>query len=164
MTTTISDTTVLYSDWGFPVFGTSSTLQLHADASAALGTTNVTMTATSGTLSHSLTITIQVVDALPSLALYNPLIDSATTVSGGHSFQLTVKLNYPVPTGQSDSIHLTSDHPTIAPVPTTVTIAAGGQSLILTIKTTKPKKITLVNFTATYLGQSVPGSVQVNNF
>lgn len=75
-----------------------------------------------------------------------------------------VKLNYPVPAGQSYTIALTSDHPAIAPVPATVTIPAGAQSTFITITTHKPKKITLVSFTATYNGQTVPGSVQVNPF
>jgi hypothetical protein len=162
--TTITDSTILYYDWGYPVYGTSTTFQLHADATAALGSTAITLTANNGLITHSVTLTIQVVNQLPSLALYNTLIDSQTTISGGQSFQLTVKLNYPVPAGQSYTIALTSDHPSIAPVPATVTIPAGAQSMTITITTYKPKQITLVNFTATYNGQTVPGSIQVNPF
>lgn len=57
--TTITDSTILYYDYGFPVYGTSMTFQLHADTTAALGSTSITLTASSGAIIYSVTLTIR---------------------------------------------------------------------------------------------------------
>lgn len=159
--TTITDNTILYYDYGFPVYGTTTTLQLTASATAALGTSTLTVSASSGSLVHTTTLQIDVVSQLPPLALRDFNV-SQTTVTGGQTDQGTVTLNYPVPTGQTYVIALSSSNPRVASLPSSVSIPAGSRSATFTITTYHVSKVTLVTFPASYNGQTVDGSIQVN--
>jgi len=58
--TTITNNTIVGNDGvGDTIFGTFTTLQLSADTTAPLGNFPLTVTATSGSISHSVTITVE---------------------------------------------------------------------------------------------------------
>jgi hypothetical protein len=68
--TTITDNTIVGNDGvGDTIFGTFTTLQLSAGSTAPVGNFPLTVTAASGSLSHRVTITVDVVDSLPATTL-----------------------------------------------------------------------------------------------
>jgi len=59
-------------------------------------------------------------------------------------------------------IALTSSNPRVASLPASVSILAGARSVSFTITTYRVNKVTLVTFPASYSGQTVNGSVQID--
>jgi uncharacterized protein (TIGR03790 family) len=106
--------------------------------------TPVTITASSGVSTKSATLTV----TPPSLSV---LSLAPSTVVGGNSSTGTVKLNGVAPSG-GISVSLASNNPSVATVPTTVTVPAGASNMTFSIQTVPVSTTTQVPITAT-LGQ-----------
>jgi len=167
--TTITDnTTVVIDEGGFleTVNGTDTTLQLSADSTVPLGTFSVTVTATSGSLSHSVTIPVNVVDSLPNQFKHNGLevcgssacTDSATF--GGTPAVGTVNVVFPAP-ASGTVVSLASSDPAAA-VPASVTVPAGATSATFSITTQPVTTTTAVSFTASLPGQTITSFNQLS--
>jgi hypothetical protein len=152
--TTITDTTILYYDLGLPVYGTDTTLQLSAGSTAPLGNFTLTLTATSGSLSHSTTLTVDVVNQLPATTLYQLTAPQFQSTYGGDPAQATVQLTLPAPAGGT-VVGLGSTNPSVASPPASLTIPAGATSGTFTITTQPVTTDTTVSFSATLNGQTI---------
>ena len=85
--TTITNSTTLGTDGvGDTIFGTDTTLQLSADNTAPLGNFPLTVTATSGSISHSVTITVDVVNSLPATTLARLEVTGCATCNFAETF------------------------------------------------------------------------------
>jgi hypothetical protein len=162
--TTITDNTILYYDFGSPVYGTDTTLQLSADTTAPLGNFTLTVTATSGSLSHSATLTVDVVDQLPATTLYQLTLPPTTSLSpstyGGSPAPGTVQLTFPAPAGGT-VVGLGSANPSVASPPASFTLPAGSTSGTFTITTQPVTTDTNVAFSATLNGQTINSLTQL---
>ncbi len=162
--TTITDNTILYYDFGSPVYGTDTTLQLSADSTAPLGNFTLTLTATSGSLSHSTTLTVDVVDQLPATTLYQLTLPPTTSLSpstyGGSPAQGTVQLTFPAPAGGT-VVGLGSGNPSVASPPASLTLPAGSTSGTFTITTQPVTSDTSVRLSATLNGQTITSATQL---
>ena len=163
--TTITNSTTLGTDGvGDTIFGTDTTLQLSADNTAPLGNFPLTVTATSGSISHSVTITVDVVNSLPATTLARLEVTGCATCNfaetfGGTPALGTVSVTIPAPASGA-VVTLASSDPAVASVPATVTIPAGSTSATFTITTQPVTSTTTVSFTATLNGQTM-GSNQL---
>jgi hypothetical protein len=155
--TTITDSTILGTDpYSGTIFGTLTTLQLSADTTAPLGNFPLTVTATSGSLSHSVTITVDVVDSLPATTLWKIQVDPggvSNPTFGGTPSSATVSVTFPAPAAGT-VVTLASSNPAVASAPASVTIPAGSTSASFTLTTQPVTSNTLVSFTATLNGQT----------
>jgi hypothetical protein len=162
--TTITDNTILCYDFGSPVYGTDTTLQLSADSTAPLGNFTLTLTATSGSLSHSTTLTVDVVDQLPATTLYQLTLPPTTSTSpstyGGSPAQGTVQLTFPAPAGGT-VVGLGSSNPSVASPPASITLPAGSTSGTFTINTQPVATDTFVRLSATLNGQTITSLTQL---
>jgi hypothetical protein len=163
-TTTITDNTILYYDFGSPVYGTDTTLQLSADTTAPLGNFTLTVTATSGSLSHSTTLTVDVVDQLPATTLYQLTLPPTTSLSpstyGGSPAPGAVQLTFPAPAGWT-VVGLGSANPSVAAPPASITVPAGSTSDTFTITTQPVTSDTSVRLSATLNGQTITSLTQL---
>jgi hypothetical protein len=153
--TTITDSTTLGTDGvGDTIYGTDTTLQLSADNTAPLGNFPLTVTAASGSVSHSVTFNVDVVDSLPAttLAQLEAFPDGSTF--GGTPATATVRVTFPAPAGGT-VVALASGNPPVASVPASVTIPAGSTSATFTVTTQPVTSLTLVPFTATLNNQTI---------
>ncbi len=150
--TTITDNTILYYDLGLPVYGTNTTLQLSADSTAPLGNFTLTVTATSGSLSHSTTLTVDVVDQLPATTLYQltllPIPYLSPSTYGGSP-------------GQGTVVGLGSSNPSVASPPASLTLPAGSTSGTFTITMQPVTTDTSVRLSATLNGQTITSITQL---
>lgn len=162
--TTITDNTILYYDLGLPVYGTNTTLQLSADSTAPLGNFTLTVTATSGSLSHSTTLTVDVVDQLPATTLYQltllPIPYLSPSTYGGSPGQGTVQLTFPATTGGT-VVGLGSSNPSVASPPASLTLPAGSTSDTFTITTQPVTTDTPVRLSATLNSQTITSITQL---
>src|SRR5215469_5239045 len=158
--TTITNSTTLGTDGvGDTIFGTDTTLQLSADNTAPLGNFPLTVTATSGSVSHSVTITVDVVNSLPATTLARLEVTGCATCNfaetfGGTPALGTVSVTIPAPASGA-VVTLASSDPAVASVPATVTIPAGSTSATFTITTQPVTSTTTVSFSATLNGQTM---------
>jgi hypothetical protein len=163
--TTITDSTILGTDpFSGTMFGTLTTLQLSAGSTAPLGNFPLTVTATSGSLSHSVTITVDVVDSLPATTLARLEVTGCAACNfaetfGGTPALDTVSVTIPAP-ASGTVVTLASSDPPVASVPASVTVPAGSTSASFTITTQPVTRTTAVSFTATLNGQTM-GSNQL---
>ena len=155
--TTITNITILGTDGvGDTIYGTDTTLQLSADTTAPLGTFQLTVTAASGSLSHSVTIPVDVVDSLPATTLAQLEVNPGGGAStfGGTPSSVTVQVTFPAPAAGT-VVALASSDPPVASVPASVTIPAGATSASFTITTQPVTGLTQVSFAATLNGQTI---------
>ena len=156
--TTITDSTILGTNsYGGNIFGTLTTLQLTADTTAPLGNFPLTVTATSGSLSHSITITVDVVNSLPATTVWKIQVDpggGANPTFGGTPSSATVSVTFPAPAAGT-VVTLASSNPAVASAPASVSIPAGSTSASFTLTTHPVTSNTLVSFTATLNDQTV---------
>jgi hypothetical protein len=160
--TTITNSTILGNDGvGDIIYGTNTTLQLSADSTASLGNFPLTVTATSGSLSHSVTFPVYVVDSLPANLLSglevcgnSACLDSSTF--GGTPALGTVNVGFPAP-ASGTVVALASSDPAAA-VPASVTVPAGATSTTFPIATKPVTTTTAVSFTASLPGQTITSS------
>jgi hypothetical protein len=83
-----------------------------------------------------------------------------STVAGGAKTVATVTMNTPAPSGGA-VIALTTSSATVAPVPATLTIAAGATTANFTITTTSVATQTTITIGASYVGTSQSGTLTV---
>jgi trimeric autotransporter adhesin len=153
--TTITNSTILGNDGvGDTIFGTDTTLQLSADNTAPLGNFPLTVTAASGSVSHSVTFSVDVVDSLPAttLAQLEAFPDGSTF--GGTPATATVRVTFPAP-ASGTVVTLASSDPAAAAAPASVTIPAGATSANFTLTTQPVTSQVLVSLTATLNGQTM---------
>jgi hypothetical protein len=133
-----------------------TTLQRSADGTAPLGNFPLTVTATSGSLSHSVTITVHVVDSLPAttLARFEVAPGGGAATFGGTTSSATVYVTFPAP-ASGTVVTLASSDPAVASVPASVTIPAEAQNATIPITTQPVTSTTAVSFTATLNGQTI---------
>jgi hypothetical protein len=128
----------------------STPLSLQAASASALGTTTITILATSGVLSHTDSHTVVVEDQLsqcPPTMFFFP-----NPVTGGGASQGTVTLSGTAPA--ATTVALSSSNPAVATVPTSVTVAAGASSAVFPISTVPVSATTRVFITASVNGAS----------
>jgi hypothetical protein len=158
--TTITDSTILGTDpFSGTIYGTNTTLQLSADSTAPLGNFPLTVTATSGSLSHSVTITVDVVNSLPATTLSQLEVTGCSKCGDSNTFGGTpalgtVAVTLPAP-ASGTMVTLDSGNPSVASAPASVTIPAGSTSATFPITTQPVTSSTLVSFAATLNGQTM---------
>ena len=96
----------------------------------------------------------------PSVTL-STLSLNPTTVTGGDSSTGTVTLSGPAPSGGAQ-VALSSSDPSVATVPSSVTVAAGATSATFTVSTSTVSASTTVIISATYAGVTKTASLIVN--
>src|SRR5207248_1352394 len=84
-----------------------------------------------------------------------------TTVTGGDSSTGTVTLSGPAPSGGAQ-VALSSSDPSVATVPSSVTVAAGATSATFTVSTHAVSASTTVAISAIYAGVTKTASLTVN--
>ncbi len=121
--TTITNNTILFSDpfAGAAVYGTYTPVQLSASNAAPLGNFQAAVTATSGSLTHSTTIRVDVVDSLPATTLARLEVSSDSFNSGSNAFggtpaSGTVQVSFPAPSSGA-VVALASGNRSVASVP-----------------------------------------------
>lgn len=133
-----------------PAGATSATFSI--TTSSVQAATNVTITATYGT---STTAVLTVSPLAMSLLSLDP-----ASVMGGGTSQGTVVLNGPAPSGGA-IVSLSSDTPSVAAVPATVTVAAGSNGAVFTIATATVPTATAPTISATYGGTRLTATLTV---
>jgi len=126
----------------------STPLSLRAASATALGSTTITIEATSGVLSHTDSHTVLVEDQLsqcPPTMFFFP-----NPVTGGGASQGTVTLSGTA--AAATTVTLSSSNPAVASVPASVTVAAGASSAVFPISTAAVSATTRVFITATVNG------------
>jgi hypothetical protein len=103
--------------------------------------TVVTISATSGGVTRSATLTVVPATSLVSISL------SPTSVRGGSPSTATITLSGAAPSG-GVTVALSSSHPNIAGVPSSINVAAGATSAQVTVTTSRPKSPTDVTISA----------------
>jgi Beta-propeller repeat len=126
------------------------------NTSAVSVNTTVTITASYNGTTRTATLTVTPVGA-PQGFLSNLVLDSPVT--GGSSGQGVVVLGTFAQT--ASVVSLSSSNPSVASVPSTVTVQAGSQTAVFSVSTTAVSTSTTVNITATYNGSSLTRSVTV---
>jgi len=96
----------------------------------------------------------------PSVTL-STLSLNPTTVTGGDSSTGTVTLSGPAPSGGAQ-VALSSSDPSVATVPSSVTVAAGATSATFTVSTNAVSASTTVAISAIYAGVTKTASLTVN--
>src|SRR5436190_3950217 len=96
----------------------------------------------------------------PSVTL-STLSLNPTTVTGGDSSTGTVTLSGPAPSGGAQ-VALSSSDPSVATVPSSVTVAAGATSATFTVSTSTVTASTTVMISASYAGVTKAASLTVN--
>ena len=102
----------------------------------------ITISATLGGVTQSAALTVAPATALVSISL------SPTDVRGGTPSTATITLSSAAPSGGL-TVKLSSNHPSIAAVPSSITVAAGATSAQVTVSTSRPKSPTDVTISAT---------------
>lgn len=139
--------TTLSSTSGFTATATAGTTVPAADQT-------VSLTAFMGTASGSTSFIVRA--PVPPIAAFT--LRPTTTVTGGTNIIATLTLSSAVTTSQS--IQLTTDHPEIVHLPSSV-IVAPGRALALTFSTSAVTTQTTVTLTAIAGNQRVPMSIVV---
>jgi hypothetical protein len=132
-----------------PSGATSAAFKFTPPAVAA--NTSITITATQGAVTKSAVLPVRA--PVPAL-----LIASPTTVKGGQSLVLTVRLNGPAPAG-GVSVAITGNASAVPPA--TIVIPAGGTTAASVVKTLSVGTATPVTLTAALNGGSVTANVTV---
>jgi PKD repeat protein len=136
-----------------PAGTTSGTFTVATTLESA--TTSVTISAAYHDTTKTALLTVTGVPGVLSLSV------SPSSVDGGNAATGTVTLSNAAPTGGA-VVTLGSSNPTVASVPTSVTVAAGLTSATFSIATTAVSAPTLVSLSATYpAGLTVNGSITV---
>jgi hypothetical protein len=130
-----------------PAGATSGTMTVTAGSTTTTSTATINATMNSGSVAATLTITP---GSAPSAALLSITLNP-TRLRGGGSVTGTVTLTSAAPAGGA-VVTLSSNNPSIAKTPSSVTVSAGATSANFTITTTRPNNDTTVNITATYSG------------
>jgi Putative Ig domain len=117
--------------------------------------TDVTITATLPTGSVTNTLQIDPPPAVASVSL-NPTTTTGTSGSSG-----TVQLSQPAP-GAGATVTLTSSNPSVASVPSSVTVTSDQTSANFTVSTSSVTSSTTVTITATLGSSSVSATLTVN--
>ncbi len=139
--------------------GQGATSATFAIATSAVTTTvSATVSATYNGVTR--TTILSVTPAPPSTAALATLSLNPTGVRGGTSSTGTVKLTAPAPAG-GGVVKLVSSKPSIASVPTTITVAAGATSKTFTVKTVRPSRRSSVTISATYGGVTKTATLTV---
>jgi hypothetical protein len=120
----------------------ATTVGFVVTTNAVMSTTVVTISATSGSVIRSAALTVTPVTALVSISL------SPTSVRGGATSTGTITLSAAAPVG-GVTVTLSSSHPSIATVPMSIIVPAGGTSGQFTVSTSRPKSSTQVTISAT---------------
>ena len=115
---------------------------------------SATLTATTGTVSQTATLAI----AAPQLL---SMVLAPTTVNGGASTELTVKLNGPA--GPNGAVVTLSSSSSVAHCPASLTIPAGKTSWSVSIGTSTVTANTSATITAAYSGSTLTATVTINN-
>jgi hypothetical protein len=135
--------------------GATSSAQFKINTTAVSTGTPVTITATYN--GSTATVTMTVYPLAPYAVNLSP-----TSASGGQTIYGSVVLDGLAPSG-GVTVSLSSSNPTAAPVPATVTVAAGSNTSprfsFITGAVTSP---TVVTITATYQGYTATGTLTVN--
>ena len=132
----------------------STSASFSVTTSTVVASTSATISATYGaTASASLTV-LPAATALSSVSL-NP-----TTVVGGTSSQGTANLTGAAPAGGAN-VSLASDNPSVASVPSSVTVPAGSSSATVTIITNPVLNTTSAMISGTYAGATSGSSLTV---
>jgi hypothetical protein len=134
----------------------STTLTLSAAASVPGGTYYVTITGTSGILSHTTTIAVFVGQPAPPITSFTV---SPSSVESGDSIYLHICLSSPAPVGGA-AVALTSSNPT-ALAPSTVSIPAGQNCGNAEVPSGNVSTSTSTTLTANYSSNAPMVSVDV---
>lgn len=124
-----------------------------------------TVTTTAVTKDEPVTISATFAGATKTTTLtIKPVLDrisfNPNTVAGGNTSTGTVTLLAPAPEGGA-KVDLSSDKPTIAPVPASVTVGQGATSVNFTVTTTSVIQNEVVTVSATYAGVTKTGRLTV---
>ena len=119
----------------------TTTVGLVVSTNAVSSATVVTISATLAGVSRSAALTVTPITALVSISL------SPTDVRGGTPSTATIVLSGAAPPGGL-TVKLSSNHPSIAAVPSSITVAAGATSAQVTVSTSRPKSTTEVTISA----------------
>lgn len=103
--------------------------------------------------SAELTVAVRAVEVLK-------LVSSPTVLQGGASAKLTITLTEAVPKGQTITVALSSNQPSLT-VPATVTIPGGKSSAVVDILSSTVGQLVTANVTATVNGGSTAQSIQI---
>lgn len=157
-------TPVLIQAPGYPYEGT---FELEASPSAALGTYTVTVTATSGSLVHTITRTVTVVDQAPPPCNSSPSPWPALgydnlfgNMTGGEVRTEHIIMGSPAPAGGS-VVTFTSSDPSVLSAPAPVTIPAGLQGATIQIVTHPVSGNAIVTLTTAANGNTITTSIGV---
>lgn len=139
-----SDTVVAQVPASVLVEEGKTTAAFEITTSAVASNTNVRITASYGGVRKQAILNVR----RPFLASLK--LDPGV-VKGGEATTLTATLNCPAPAGGA-AVALSSSHPAIAPVPTSLTIPAGAKKASITITTSAVARQTDVKITGVYGG------------
>jgi hypothetical protein len=126
--------------------------------SQVTATTSVTLSASYAGVTRTTTFTVN--PAPPPPPTLATLTFDHTSIVGGNPVTGTVTLSAPAPTGGS-VVALKSSNAPLAPVPASVTVAAGNTSATFTVTTAATKKNTTVTISATYNGVTRTATIAV---
>ncbi|MCX7993853.1 MAG: S8 family serine peptidase, partial [Fimbriimonadales bacterium] len=121
----------------------------------ASGSGSTTITAAAGGVSRSATLQIVSAFRVQSVAL------SPTTVAGGQTATLTVRLSMPAPSGGAQ-VQLTSSNPAIASLPASVQVPAGQQSASVRVSTVPVSNQASIALTASLNGSQSSATLTVH--
>ncbi|HVT12731.1 MAG TPA: hypothetical protein VHE55_10730 [Fimbriimonadaceae bacterium] len=130
---------------------TSKTFTITTKAVTSSQFTTITATRGSVSLQQNLTVT--------PITIQNLQLNSST-VTGGASVSGVVRLAARAPSG-GYVVNLTSSYPTVAKVPTTVTVASGATSATFTVTTYPVSQTYFVTITGTHGQSTASASLQV---
>ncbi len=124
-------------------------------ATSVSGYGSATITATAGGVSRSATLQVISAYRVQTLTL------SPSTLTGGQTATLTVRLTAPAPSG-GVSVRLNSSNPAIASVAASVVVPAGQQSVSVRVSTTPVANRAIVNLTASVGDSHSSATLTVN--
>jgi hypothetical protein len=113
--------------------------------------------ATSGTIVHTATVPITVVDQLPATTLFGFSVLNHL-VAGGTTVQSVTTLTTPAPTG-GVTINLTSSNPAVATVPASVFVATSETGAFFNVTTKPVSVLTPVTISGSLNGETLSDSV-----
>jgi photosystem II stability/assembly factor-like uncharacterized protein len=119
----------------------ATTVGFQVTTNAVTSASVITITATLGGVTQSAALTVAPAPALVSISL------SPSSVRGGMPSTATIALSAAAPPGGL-TVTLSSNHPSIAAVPSSITVAAGATSARVTVSTSRPNKPTDVTISA----------------
>ena len=157
VTTSSSNQSVMPVPASVSVPAGGSVGQVDFTAGNVTAATSAKFTATLGSSSMSVTITVEPVPP-PSLFDVNLF---PSEVTGGGSVSVEPDLNNPAPSG-GVTVSLSSSNPSLAPVPSSVVIPGGQYLASVSITTGTVKAVTKVTITATLPSGSVTNTLQID--